>query len=122
METTAIGAAFAAGLAVGVWSSTDELKDLWSVAEVWNPSMETAKRMAFLAGWKKAVSKSLDWVSADDDSDCNETDGFMDAVSDPDEPSSAPPDSANIGGLAVSKILLVGGALCVGFLLGRRRR
>lgn len=61
-ETTALGAAYAAGLAVGFWKNTEELKNNWSIAHTWNPDMEEDKRERFYAGWKKAVTKSYDWV------------------------------------------------------------
>jgi glycerol kinase len=62
METTAVGAAFAAGLAVGVWESVEQIRDLWSVAETFQPIMTEKERTKNLAGWTKAITKSLDWV------------------------------------------------------------
>jgi glycerol kinase len=61
-ETTALGAAYAAGLAVGYWKNTDELKSNWAIAHTWNPDMEEAKRDALYKGWQKAVTKSYGWV------------------------------------------------------------
>ncbi|MGV3603856.1 MAG: glycerol kinase GlpK [Dyadobacter fermentans] len=61
-ETTALGAAYAAGLAVGYWKSTDDLKKNWAVAHTWNPNMAEEKREAYYKGWKKAVTKSYDWI------------------------------------------------------------
>lgn len=61
-ETTALGAAYAAGLAVGYWKSTDDLKKNWAVAHTWNPDMAEEKREAYYKGWKKAVTKSYDWI------------------------------------------------------------
>jgi glycerol kinase len=61
-ETTALGAAYAAGLAVGYWKNTDELKSNWAVAHTWNPDMEVSKREALYKGWKKAVTKSYAWM------------------------------------------------------------
>ncbi|MCL4561339.1 MAG: glycerol kinase GlpK [Chloroflexi bacterium] len=61
-ETTALGVAYAAGLAVGFWDSLDELKTHWQQDREWRPLMETSKRDSLIAGWKKAVSRSLDWV------------------------------------------------------------
>ena len=60
-ETTALGAAYAAGLATGFWSGTDELRQNWSVDRRWLPAMAGAKRERLYAGWKKAVRRSLDW-------------------------------------------------------------
>ena len=61
-ETTALGAAYAAGLAVGYWNSTDDLKQNWAIAHTWNPKMDDEKRQKLYAGWKKAVTKSFEWV------------------------------------------------------------
>ena len=62
IETTALGAAYAAGLAVGFWKDTDELRRLWQVNHAWQPTMPTNQRENLFAGWKKAVTKSLDWI------------------------------------------------------------
>lgn len=61
-ETTALGAAYAAGLAVGFWSSLDELRDKWQEKQRWDPSIEADEREALLKTWKKAVTKTFDWV------------------------------------------------------------
>ncbi|MFF2389814.1 glycerol kinase GlpK [Agromyces sp. NPDC058104] len=64
-ETTALGAAYAAGLAVGFWSSLDELAQNWQEDTRWTPSMDEAERARLDRNWKKAVSKTLDWVDGD---------------------------------------------------------
>ncbi len=61
-ETTALGAAFAAGLAVGFWSGLDDLRERWSEGRRWVPSMDEAPREAEYAQWKKAVQRSLGWT------------------------------------------------------------
>ncbi|MHB1614985.1 MAG: glycerol kinase GlpK [Actinomycetes bacterium] len=61
-ETTALGAAYAAGLAVGFWASTDELRANWNEDKRWTPTWDAARREAGYAGWKKAVTRTLDWV------------------------------------------------------------
>ena len=61
-ETTALGAAYLAGLAVGFWKDTDELKALWQEDARFDPRMDEAHRSRLLAGWHKAVGRSLDWV------------------------------------------------------------
>jgi glycerol kinase len=66
-ETTALGAAYAAGLAVGFWSGLDELRANWQEDRRWEPAMESGERERLDRNWKKAVSKTLDWV--DDDVD-----------------------------------------------------
>ena len=64
-ETTALGAAYAAGLAVGFWSDTDELAANWSEDKRWEPSMDEAERARQLRLWKKAVTRTFDWVDDD---------------------------------------------------------
>ncbi len=61
-ETTALGAAYAAGLAVGFWKNKAELTKNWAIANTWNPAMPETKRDELYAGWKKAVTKSFGWV------------------------------------------------------------
>ena len=61
-ETTALGAAYLAGLAVGVWKSTDEIRRLWSCDINFEPHMDDAERQRLLRGWHKAVGRSLDWA------------------------------------------------------------
>ncbi len=62
VETTALGAAYAAGLAVGFWKSQDELRERWAEDKRWEPKMDEDTREREYARWKKAVSRSLDWV------------------------------------------------------------
>ena len=64
-ETTALGAAYAAGLAVGFWNNLGELRSNWQEDARWEPSLDIAERDRLLRNWKKAVTKSLDWVDAD---------------------------------------------------------
>jgi glycerol kinase len=61
-ETTALGAAYAAGLAVGFWRSTDELRENWREDRRWQPSWTDEQRAAGHAGWCKAVERTLGWV------------------------------------------------------------
>jgi glycerol kinase len=61
-ETTALGAAYAAGLAVGVWDSLDELRSNWGEGDRWEPAMDEIDREATYSRWKKAVERTLDWV------------------------------------------------------------
>ncbi|MBP3312488.1 MAG: glycerol kinase GlpK [Butyricicoccus sp.] len=61
-ETTALGAAYLAGLAVGVWASRDELRESWRCDRVFEPQMDGARRASLLAGWDKAVGRSLGWA------------------------------------------------------------
>ncbi|MEG4321064.1 MULTISPECIES: glycerol kinase GlpK [unclassified Microcoleus] len=60
-ETTALGAAYAAGLAVGFWSKLTELRDNWAVDCTWEPQMSIALREQKYRFWKKAVSRTFDW-------------------------------------------------------------
>jgi glycerol kinase len=61
-ETTALGAAYAAGVAVGVWSGPEELAGNWKAHARWMPSMAADRRGALYGSWKKAVGRSFDWV------------------------------------------------------------
>jgi glycerol kinase len=61
-ETTALGAAYAAGLAVGFWTGLDELRSNWKEDKRWQPMMNEAARESLYAGWKKAVTRTFDWV------------------------------------------------------------
>ncbi|GAB2912340.1 glycerol kinase GlpK [Rhodococcus aerolatus] len=65
-ETTALGAAYAAGLAVGFWETEDDIRTNWAEDKRWTPQMDDAERDRLLAGWKKAVTRTLDWVDAED--------------------------------------------------------
>ncbi|MGI9824566.1 glycerol kinase GlpK [Agromyces sp. Marseille-Q5079] len=64
-ETTALGAAYAAGLAVGFWSDLDELRANWQEDSRWEPKMDPDERDRQLRLWKKAVTKTFDWVDED---------------------------------------------------------
>jgi len=65
-ETTALGAAYAAGLAVGFWETEDDIRTNWAEDKRWTPSMDSAQREKLYAGWKKAVTRTLDWVDDED--------------------------------------------------------
>ncbi len=64
-ETTALGAAYAAGLAVGFYKNLDDLTANWAVDKTWKPSMDPAKREADYKLWKKAVTRTFDWVDSE---------------------------------------------------------
>jgi glycerol kinase len=61
-ETTALGAAYAAGLAVGVWSGLEELSAQWRIDRTWRPAMDPAARDAAYALWHKAVERTMNWL------------------------------------------------------------
>jgi glycerol kinase len=61
IETTALGAAYAAGLAVGYWKDLNDLKKNWGIAQQWNPTMQNEKRNKLRYYWKKAIEKSFAW-------------------------------------------------------------
>jgi glycerol kinase len=61
-ETTALGAAYAAGLASGFWADQDELRERWAEDKRWEPQMDEDERERQYARWKKAVQRSLDWA------------------------------------------------------------
>ena len=61
-ETTALGAAYAAGLAVGFWGNLEETRKNWQVDHTWEPKMAEAQRETLYKGWLKAVQRSMHWV------------------------------------------------------------
>jgi glycerol kinase len=61
-ETTALGAAYAAGLAVDFWRDLDELRAKWGQDRQWQPQMSEETRSKLYSGWKKAVTRTFDWV------------------------------------------------------------
>ncbi len=61
IETTALGAAYAAGLAVGYWKDLDDLRQNWGIEKTWKPQMARAKRNAMYRSWRKAVRRSFGW-------------------------------------------------------------
>ncbi|HYF92951.1 MAG TPA: glycerol kinase GlpK [Symbiobacteriaceae bacterium] len=64
VETTAMGAAYLAGLATGVWQSRSELQRRWTASQAFDPTMEEARRTQLYAGWKRAVERARGWVEA----------------------------------------------------------
>jgi glycerol kinase len=65
-ETTALGAAYAAGLAVGFWEGLDALRKNWEIDRTWEPNMSAEIRKKECKGWKKAVTKTFDWIEDED--------------------------------------------------------
>ena len=65
-ETTALGAAYAAGLATGFWPEQEDLRENWVEDKRWSPSMDAKQRDRLYKDWKKAVTKSFDWVEGDE--------------------------------------------------------
>jgi glycerol kinase len=61
-ETTALGAAYAAGLAVGFWGEVEDLRENWGIDKEWHPQMSAEEREKLYKGWKKAVTRTFDWV------------------------------------------------------------
>ena len=62
VETTAMGAAYLAGLAVGYWSGTDDVKKNWAVDREFTPSISEEARRERVQGWKKAVARTVGWA------------------------------------------------------------
>lgn len=67
IETTALGAAYLAGMAVGYWNDREDVRDNWQLARTFLPEMEEKKRQKLLKGWKKAVSYSLNWAKDEEE-------------------------------------------------------
>lgn len=111
METTSMGAAFAAGLAIGVWGGFEELRKLWSASQYWEPKMDANLRTKYCIEWQKAISKSLDWIDENDEDEEGET--FLDARSG--EETTLRPRSR------LQTVVLVGAALIAGYAFGLKR-
>ena len=65
-ETTSLGAAYAAGLAVGFWAEIEDLRANWGKDDEWTPSMDGARRDREYHMWKKAVTRTFDWVESEE--------------------------------------------------------
>ena len=65
-ETTALGAAYAAGLATGFWSGLEDLRQNWQVDRTWEPAMAEERRIDLYRAWKRAVERTFDWVEEPD--------------------------------------------------------
>jgi glycerol kinase len=64
-ETTALGAAYAAGLATGFWATEDDIRNNWAEDKRWEPQMDSAARDEYYKFWKKAVTRTFDWFDSD---------------------------------------------------------
>jgi glycerol kinase len=62
-ETTAIGAGYAAGLAVGFWKDLSEIRSTWRQDKLWHPNMDKTTRLNTLHFWHKAIDKSMNWTN-----------------------------------------------------------
>jgi glycerol kinase len=60
-ETTALGAAYLAGLAVGFWDDKKEITERWSIDRQYSPKLDEVERVKSYKGWKKAVTRSMEW-------------------------------------------------------------
>ncbi|HEY3736313.1 MAG TPA: glycerol kinase GlpK [Jatrophihabitans sp.] len=79
-ETTALGAAYAAGLAIGFWSSTDEIRTNWAEERRWEPRMGMARREALVGEWRRAVTRTFDWAPTPADMPPATTDSWAQRV------------------------------------------
>ena len=124
METTSIGAAFAAGLAVRVWRDLEDIKTLWGVAQVWEPIMAPEERAKNWAGWKKAVTRSWDWVEGEleDEEDAEKFEDALDSISIIDSRAGEGRSrgcTQTWGRYCLSLLLVAGSAAYLGFKVGR---
>ena len=67
VETTSLGAAYLAGLAVGYWENKEDVVHNWQTDRIFEPSMEDEKREELLKGWKKAVKYAFDWAREEEE-------------------------------------------------------
>jgi glycerol kinase len=65
-ETTALGAAYAAGLAIGFWQNEEALRENWGVGRTFRPEMDEERRKELYKGWQKAVERTLNWVDEEE--------------------------------------------------------
>jgi glycerol kinase len=65
-ETTALGAAYAAGLATGLWNNVEDLRENWAEDKRWEPTMDATRRDEYFKYWKRAVTRTFDWFEADE--------------------------------------------------------
>jgi glycerol kinase len=65
-ETTSLGAAYAAGLATGFWNEIEDLRENWVEDKRWEPTMDPSKRDEYFKYWKKAVTRTFDWLETED--------------------------------------------------------
>lgn len=63
IETTALGAAYLAGLAVGYWKDKEDISKNWAISRSFTPNMDDSRRTELLSGWKAAVNRSLGWAN-----------------------------------------------------------
>lgn len=131
LETTSMGAAFAAGLAVGVWKDLDEVRMLWVVARTFKPVMEEEKRNMYWHGWQKAVKKSIGWidkkVEADEIDDANHTADEADElelVGDEVKAKTSPVSASSLESGFSSTTVIIASlcALAIGVFVGRARK
>lgn len=105
-ETTALGAALAAGLEVGVWNNLDEISELRAIRETYKPQMDQYHRDRNWRGWNKAISRSIGWVDSESDQNMAGTSKSL--------------FTSNKNTLRT--MVLVGTAAGVGYLLGSRKK
>lgn len=123
-ETTSLGAASAAGLAVGFWKNFEELREIWSVGSKWDPYMPRKTREELIRGWSKAVTKSFGWLEKSLDDKAG-TKGSSKKAKRAAEPSlfNEGEESDDDGDLGLGPTWMVGLAcLAIGFIVGTRWR
>ena len=104
-ETTAMGAAVAAGLEVGVWTSLEEISKLRAIRETYKPKMDEYHREKNWKGWNKAIARSIGWVDSDDD-----------------HLSAGKPKSFFESHNPIHMLAWAGAAVGVGYLIGSRKK
>jgi glycerol kinase len=119
-EMTALGAAYVAGLAVGLWTSLDDLRGAWQAERSWNPKMGKERRRELVLHWRKALARTLDWSKADPEDDAHLAVAF--APSAPASASAAPAPTPDKTYLLLGLGLAGGFALAAAVFGGARRR
>lgn len=118
METTALGVAFCAGLAIGVWEDVGEIKKLWTASKTYTPNMEEEDRQHHWNGWKKAIAKSLGWLDIEREAKGVHTSFDDQSLEDYEDASEGVVPYNNTVVVALCSVLAFG----IGVLLGSRRK
>ena len=120
-ETTSLGAASAAGLAVGYWNDYEELREIWCVGNKWDPYMPRKTRQNLIKGWSKAIEKSLGWVDKEEEDQASISKQLSESRSVvADQGSSVSGDDEGYG--SASTWFMVATALAMGFVVGTKFR
>jgi len=121
-ETTSLGAASVAGLAVRYWNDFEELREIWCVGNKWDPYMPRQTRELLIKGWTKAVDKSLGWVDKNGGDDTKTNAKGSTRSGSIDQASGLGEDEGSSYWLVSTYLLLATASLAFGFFAGIKLR